>query len=196
MPDDATVAHFYDQLAADYHLVYADWDAGMDRQGRALDAVVRAGLGTESASVLDCACGIGTQAIALALRGHRVTGTDISSSAVARAVREAAARDVTLPVAVADMRRLPFPDGHFDAVVSADNALPHLLTAQDVRAALAEMRRVLRPGGLLMVSTRPYDEILRSRPAATPPRPSGPPDGRTGSAEPASPLVRRREVIA
>ncbi|MFZ3469534.1 hypothetical protein ACODT3_29350 [Streptomyces sp. 4.24] len=40
-------------------------------------------------------------------------------------------------------------------MVCADNALPHLLTAAGVRAALAEMLRVLRPGGLLLLSARP-----------------------------------------
>lgn len=179
MSETSAVAHFYDQLAADYHLIYADWDAGMARQGRALDAVIQAGLDMGSVSVLDCSCGIGTQAIALGLRGHQVTGTDISSSAIIRAVREAALRGVSLPAAVADMRRLPFPDGRFDMVLSADNSVPHLLRPQDVRTALAEMRRVLRRGGLLVVSTRPYDEILKSRPTSTPPQLTWSPDGRS-----------------
>ncbi|WP_371772805.1 hypothetical protein [Streptomyces sp. NBC_01438] len=39
--------------------------------------------------------------------------------------------------------------------------------AKDVHAALAEMHRVLWPGGPLLVSTRPYDELLRERPAST-----------------------------
>lgn len=177
MPGESPVARFYDRLAADYHLIYPDWDASMERQGRALDAVIRAGLGMERAAVLDCSCGIGTQAIALGRRGHRVTGTDISLAAVARAVREAERRDVSLTAAVADMRRLPFADGRFDAVVCADNSLPHLLDAAAVRKALAEMRRVLRDGGLAVVSTRPYDEILADRPASTPPQVSTGPDG-------------------
>lgn len=120
--------------------------------------------------MLDCSCGIGTQAIGLALRGHRVTGTDISPRAAARAAREAARRSLSLRTAAADMRRLPFTDGQFDTVVCADNSLPHLLTEQEVNAALAEMRRVLRPGGQLLLSTRPYDDLLRDRPAATPPQ--------------------------
>lgn len=177
MAETSAVARFYDQLAADYHLIYADWEAGIARQGRALDAVIRAELGTGAVSVLDCSCGIGTQAIGLGLQGHRVTGTDLSVSAVTRAAREAAGRGVTLAAAAADMRRLPFPDGRFDVVVSADNSLPHLLTAQDLRAALVEMRRVLRSGGLLIVSTRPYDEILQSRPTSTAPQLSPSPDG-------------------
>ncbi|MFI1533438.1 class I SAM-dependent methyltransferase [Streptomyces anandii] len=165
MPE-ASVARFYDELADDYHLIYPDWDTSIRRQGNALDALI----GQDRASVLDCSCGIGTQAIGLALRGHRVTGTDLSPRAAARAAREAARRNLSLRTAAADMRRLPFPDGRFDTVVCADNSLPHLLTEQDVHAALAEMRRVLRPAGLLLVSTRPYDDLLCDRPASTPPQ--------------------------
>ncbi|POX60134.1 class I SAM-dependent methyltransferase [Streptomyces sp. Ru62] len=163
---ETSVARFYDELADDYHLIYSDWDAGVRRQGEALDALV----GQDRATVLDCSCGIGTQAIGLALRGHSVTGTDLSHRAAARAVREAARRGLSLRTATADMRRLPFPDGRFDAVVCADNALPHLLTEHDVRAALTEMRRVLRPAGLLLVSTRPYEDLLRDHPSSTPPQ--------------------------
>ncbi|MGW5104824.1 class I SAM-dependent methyltransferase [Streptomyces sp. NPDC004100] len=163
---EPSVAHFYDELADDYHLIYSDWDASVRRQGDALDSLI----GQDHAEVLDCSCGIGTQAIGLALRGHRVTGTDLSPRAAARAVREAARLRLRLRTAVADMRRLPFPDGRFDVVVCADNSLPHLLTERDVQAALAEMRRVLRPTGLLLVSTRPYDDLLRDRPVSTPPQ--------------------------
>ncbi|MFF2900257.1 class I SAM-dependent methyltransferase [Streptomyces sp. NPDC057966] len=161
-----SVAHFYDELADDYHLIYPEWNASIRRQGDALDALI----GQDRAAVLDCSCGIGTQAIGLAMRGHRVTGTDLSPRAAARAAREAARRGLSLRTAAADMRRLPFPDGRFDTVVCADNSLPHLLTEQDAHAALAEMHRVLRPSGLLLVSTRPYDDLVRDRPASTPPQ--------------------------
>lgn len=179
MTEASPVARFYDQLAADYHLIYADWDVGMARQGEVLDGLIQAELGVDRASVLDCSCGIGTQAIALGLRGHHVTGTDISVSAVTRAAREAALRGVRLPAAAADMRHLPFSDGQFDVVLSADNSLPHLLRAVDVCAALMEMRRVLRSGGLLIVSTRPYDEIVRARPTSTSPQLASPSQGRS-----------------
>jgi hypothetical protein len=66
MPE-TSVAHFYDELADDYHLIYSDWDASIRRQGDDLDALI----GQDRAAVLDCSCGIGTQAIGLALRGPR-----------------------------------------------------------------------------------------------------------------------------
>ncbi|MGW0683861.1 class I SAM-dependent methyltransferase [Streptomyces sp. NPDC002754] len=172
---ETTVARFYDELADDYHLIYPDWDASLRRQGAALDAVI----GRDGAEVLDCSCGIGTQAIGLALHGHRVTGTDLSPRAAARAAREAASRGLPLPTAAADMRQLPFADSRFDVVVCADNSLPHLLTAQDVRTALTEMRRVLRPDGLLLVSTRPYEDLLREHPTSMPPQVHWSEEGRT-----------------
>ncbi|MFJ6997950.1 class I SAM-dependent methyltransferase [Streptomyces sp. NPDC003090] len=173
-----TARYFYDDLAADYDLLYADWDASVARQGTALDDRVTRALGPGTYDVLDCACGIGTQALGLAALGHRVTGTDLSPVAAARAAREAAARGVPLAVAAADMRALPLRDGAFDVAVCADNSLPHLLTADDVRTALAGMRRVLRPGGLLVLTTRPYDELRRERPLTTTPTVRTGPEGR------------------
>lgn len=156
---------FYDELASEYHLVYADWAASIERQADALEALI----GPARRRILDCACGIGTQAIGLAARGHTVVGTDLSPVALARAASEANRRGVALPLAAADWRGLPFPNGTFDVVVAADNALPHLLTPRDMIAGLTGMRRVLADGGLLIASTRPYDEIRADRPGYSPP---------------------------
>jgi glycine/sarcosine N-methyltransferase len=157
--DTDGVRRFYDDLADDYERIYADWAASSRRQAQALEAFL-----PDGGFVLDCAAGIGTQLLGLAALGHRVVGTDLS----AVALRRAAARDPGAGVAAADMRRLPFPEATFDAVVCADNALPHLLTAADVRQALAGMLRVVTPGGVVIVTTRDYDELRRTRPAATP----------------------------
>lgn len=157
--------------------MFPDWDASMARQAQALDTLVRYRLGAGPWRVLDCSCGIGTQAIGLARAGHRVVGSDLSPRAAARAGTEAAARGVGLPTAAGDMRRLPFAPSVFDVVVCADNSLPHLLSAPDVTAALGSMRRVLRDGGLLVLTLRDYDEIRRTRPVSTPPQVSHTPDG-------------------
>ncbi|MDH6447765.1 MULTISPECIES: class I SAM-dependent methyltransferase [unclassified Streptomyces] len=171
---DSSARDFYDSLAPDYHRIFADWDASMAHQAAALGAL----LGPGPHRVLDCACGIGTQAIGLALAGHRVVGSDLSPVAAARAAVEASARGALLPTAAADMRRLPFAPGVFDVVVCADNSVAHLLTAPDVGAALAGMRRVLRDDGLLLLTLRDYDEIRRTRPGASPPQVSGTSDDR------------------
>jgi SAM-dependent methyltransferase len=162
----SSVRDFYDGLAADYHLVYGDrWDDAVARQGEVLDGLVRAALGG-AADVLDCSCGIGTQAIGLALRGHRVVGTDISEASLARARSEAARLGASAAFAVADFRDLDGVDGTFDVVLSCDNALPHLLDEAQVAGALRAMRSRLRPSGLLLVSIRNYDA---DRPVAPPP---------------------------
>lgn len=169
---------FYDELAPDYHLIYANWDASMAWQAQSLDALVRRHLGPGAQRVLDCACGIGTQAIGLALAGYRLVGSDLSPVAAARAATEAAARGVALPATAADMRALPFTSSAFDVVVCADNSLSHLLSAQDVTAALRGMRRVLRDDGLLIITLRAYDELRRTRPTSTPPQVAETSDGR------------------
>jgi len=167
---DFSVRDFYDELAHDYHLIFQDWDASMAFQAQVLDGVVRARLGTGPHRILDCSCGIGTQAIGLAMRGHQVVASDLSPIAATRAATEAAARGVSIPVAAADMRRLPFRSSVFDVVLCADNSLPHLLSARDLHTALVDMRRILRDHGLLVVTIRAYDEARQTRPAATPPQ--------------------------
>lgn len=159
----ASVADFYDGLAADYHVVYGDeWDVAVDRQGAALDRLIRE-LSTDARDVLDCSSGIGTQAIGLALRGYRVHGTDISERAVQRARAEAERRGATASFEVADMRDLGRVEGTFDVVISCDNAVPHLLDDADVRAALRAMRSKLRANGVLIVTIRDYDAALVER---------------------------------
>lgn len=174
---DPSVRDFYDDLAHDYHLLFRDWDASMVYQAEVLGGLVRECRGAGPHTVLDCSCGIGTQAIGLALAGHRVVGSDLSPVAAARAAAEATARGARLPAAAADMRQLPFRETSFDVVLCADNSLTHLLAGQDLRAALLGMRRVLRDDGLLMITVRAYDETLRTRPTSTPPQVSQTCDG-------------------
>ena len=160
---------FYDALAESYHTLYPDWRREASAQGRSLDRLI--GRWHHGAvDVADVACGIGTQVIGLAALGHRVVGSDTSPLAVARAARECAADGVPARFVVADMRALPLDDRCVDVVVCADNALPHLLADDDVLLALAEMRRVLRPGGTAVVTTRDYDRLVLDRPSGTLPQ--------------------------
>src|SRR5258705_10787512 len=101
------VADFYDQLAGNYHLMFEDWEASMARQAAALGPILERECGpASSVRILDCACGIGTQALGLAKRGFRVTGTDVSSRSIERAYTEVSTRGLDLSRYVADIREL------------------------------------------------------------------------------------------
>ncbi len=156
----------YDDLAAYYHLIFEDWDASIARQASVLGPLIENACGKNPARILDAACGIGTQAIGLALRGHAVTGSDLSEAAIARARAESAARNLSIPIYTADLRDLSgVPGAPFDAVLIADNALAHLLSEDDVRQAAASAVRQLDRGGILLASIRDYDALARERPA-------------------------------
>jgi SAM-dependent methyltransferase len=108
--------------------------------------------------VLDASAGIGTQALGLAARGYRVTASDISPVALARARNEAELRGLDVPTVVADLRTLSATHGQFDLVIACDNSLPHLLSDREIGEALRECHRCLRPGGGCLVSVRDYGE--------------------------------------
>jgi glycine/sarcosine N-methyltransferase len=164
-----STAQFYDGLTDTYHALYPDWQDATRTQAEALHGLLRR-WHHGPVDIVDVACGIGTQLIGLARLGHRLTGSDISVRAVQRARRECDAADVRARLVVADMRNLPLADSCADVVVCADNALPHLLTDDDVLGAFAEMGRILRPGGTVIVTTRDYDRILADPPASTLPQ--------------------------
>ncbi|MET8824846.1 class I SAM-dependent methyltransferase [Streptomyces sp. NPDC004610] len=114
------------------------------RQARVLAAALA---GTPGATVLDIGCGDGTSAATAAplLRGHRIVGVDWSQDALARA-------RTRLPSVVRGELTgggLPLRTGCADAVLFSE-VIEHLV---DPDAALDEIRRVLRPGGHLMLST-------------------------------------------
>lgn len=166
MPEQ-DVRDFYDAMTDDYHLIFADWAQSIERQSTVLDSLIRHFLPGQNRSihVLDCACGIGTQAIGLAKRGYRVHATDLSPAEIRRAEQEAQKMGVQLTLGVADMRTLSqqVPQ-QFDVVLAFDNALPHLLTDDDLAQAAQELFAVTRPGGVFMASIRDYDALLEERP--------------------------------
>jgi SAM-dependent methyltransferase len=159
------VSGFYDDFAPHYDLFFEDWEASMTRQAAAIASILeREGRATGTA-VLDCACGIGTQALGLAKLGFCITGADVSAGAVQRARSEAAARKLDIPFYVADMRDLDgVPSAGFHAVICMDNALPHLLSEADLAQAAGQIRAKLCIGGTFVASIRDYDEIIQQRP--------------------------------
>lgn len=101
------------------------------------------------ARVLDIGCGTGTLAIAAAARGTTVTGIDPSPEMLARARSKARKAGVAVAFDEAAAEALPFDEGRFDVVLST--VMLHHLPRKEREACLAEVRRVLRPGGRLLL---------------------------------------------
>jgi len=94
--------------------------------------------------VLDVGCGAGVEVVRFAKAGARVTGVDIAESAITLARANATQQGVETRLEVADGEHLPFPDASFD-LVFAHGVVQY--TGNDT-AMVAEIHRVLRPGGL------------------------------------------------
>lgn len=158
-------AQSYDEFATHYDQMFANWDASMMRQANVLDGILRRECGDRSpVRVLDCACGIGTQSLGLAMKGYEVEGCDISSGEVERARMEALKRGLKVPFSVANMLQLTTVGrSSFDAVICMDNALPHL-ESDDLLRAAQQIYAKLRAGSSFIGSIRDYDRLVVDRP--------------------------------
>jgi SAM-dependent methyltransferase len=142
----------------------------IERELQAAGMLHEAERGDHSARILDAACATGMHAIALAQRGYRAAGADISHRMVARAEANAAVAGQDIPFVTAGFGQLSavfqqrntalFP---FDALLCLGNSLPHLLTPSELAAALADFHACLRPGGLLLIQNRNFDAVLKQR---------------------------------
>jgi demethylmenaquinone methyltransferase/2-methoxy-6-polyprenyl-1,4-benzoquinol methylase len=142
------VAGVFDSVAPKYDLMNDLMSAGMHRAWKAF-AVALAGL-RPGERVLDVASGSGDLARAFARRvgaAGEVWLTDINGAMLARGRDRMLDQGHALPLAQCDAERLPFPADYFDCASVAFGL--RNMTHKD--AALAEMRRVLKPGGRLLV---------------------------------------------
>ena len=161
---------FYDSMAQQYDKLFLDWQGTTHEQGELLDRLFRENGFGPTAAVLDCSCGIGTQAIGLARLGYGVTASDISVGELEEAKARAADNGVTIRFERADFCALEavFSE-RFDIVISMDNALPHMLTKSGLEAAVGSIVGRLAEGGMFVASIRDYDALLLEKPPYSPP---------------------------
>lgn len=100
----------------------------------------------ESTNILDVACGTGKSTESLLSTGLQVTGVDHDSGMIEEAREQAKLKNLTIDYLVSDAEHLPFPDEHFDAV-TVGTAFHFFMND----TAMSEIKRVLKPKGLLFV---------------------------------------------
>src|SRR6185312_5382246 len=134
------VRRLFDRIAPVYDAMNRIMTVGLDRSWRRLtvEAVVQPG-----DRVLDACCGTGDLAIAAEREGGIVTGLDFSPAMLERARRKSG----TVTWVEGDVLALPFPDGSFDAATVGFG----VRNVADLEAGVAELARVLRPGGRLAI---------------------------------------------
>ena len=161
---------FYNNMASQYDKLFQDWQATTHEQALILEKIFSDRGFDRSAKLLDCACGIGTQAIGLAALGYDVTASDISEGELEEAKQRAENNKVKLRLERADFCALSevFPQ-QFDIIICMDNALPHMLTKCDLDAAIKSITNQLAPGGIFVASIRDYDAVLSEKPPYSPP---------------------------
>lgn len=145
-PREDSTRHFYETRATEYAEVTRDRPLESDL--KRFSARIPHGI------VLDLGCGAGYDLDAFRSRGHPAFGLDYAEplAGIARA------RSLC-PVIVADMRAVPFRSGVFDGVWASASLLH--LPRHDLPIALGEIRRVLKPGGLLFASVKAGDGSRR-----------------------------------
>ena len=162
----------WDRLFDELYLrTYAKLERGDDPEAEARGFTRLAGL-APGADVLDCPCGYGRHSIPLARAGFHVVGADRSPVLLEEA-RQRAGEGEWPKWVEADHRELPFADASFDAVFNLFSSLGYRGEDGD-RQTLSELRRVLQPGGALVVETMHRDRLARIfRPRTWDPLPDG-----------------------
>jgi glycine/sarcosine N-methyltransferase len=169
------MSDLYTDFASDYEWLFADDVVGSSPRlgatsagGRDLLEAAIAQL-TPGAPVLDCACGVGADALALVQRGFAVTATDASSSMIARARERLARYSGQVSVLESQWDRLPEKlTERFDLAICLGNAIVHTGSTLRMTESLKAIRDVLKPDGRVVVDSRNWELMYRSWPRIVP----------------------------
>ena len=161
---------FYNNLATQYDKLFLDWQATTREQAEILHKIFESNGFDNTAKVLDCACGIGTQAIGIAACGYNVTASAIGDGELVEAEKRAKDNNVKICFKHADFCALSDTFAEkFDIVIAMDNALPHMLSSNDLEKAIKSIANQIKRNGIFVASIRDYDSLLMEKPPYSPP---------------------------
>ena len=153
----------YDPFAQDYHWLCSDrvlsGEPFYEKHQQCLSAL------HPGTNILDCACGTGVSALALARHGLNVQASDASRAMIAEARKRADKEGVDIAFKTCTWCELPNQfDLRFDIAFCCGNAIGHCQDETEMIASLRGMYEVLAPGGLLVLDSRNWEKLRAERP--------------------------------
>jgi 2-polyprenyl-3-methyl-5-hydroxy-6-metoxy-1,4-benzoquinol methylase len=157
-----TTARQYDTFSTDYRWLYTDHTLSgkmaLDINGDVL------ALADPKASILDCSCGIGTLAIALAKLEYEVNGSDGSPGMVDQAILAARQAEISFPLKCCVWANLSDHFAkHFDLIFCLGNSIGHVRNKEEMVQSLRGMRHVLRDHGKLVIESINWEQIRKEK---------------------------------
>ena len=156
----------YDQFASDYDR-FVNWQNRLSLEIPLLEKLFPEQKSGDKRPIriLDSACGTGMHALALAKAGYEMLGTDYSREMIARARQNAKEAILEIPFEPIGFGALSsfFGEAGFDSILCLGNSLPHILKEDELSNALTDFHTCLKPGGMLIIQNRNFDEVMRKR---------------------------------
>jgi SAM-dependent methyltransferase len=159
MPEATT--KFYDTISEKYDWFFSSRSGVIERQSRQLKPILE---GFHVKTILDCSCGNGLQTIPLVKMGYDVDGGDISGNMLRKAIEYADKEGLDIHFQQADFRELEKTfTKTYDCVLSMGDAIPHLMTDEDLKKAVSSIYNRVNPGGIALIEMRDFDEMLANK---------------------------------
>ncbi len=159
--EERTTCRQYDAFAPDYHWLFsgAECEPFFETHDELLGSL------EPGAKILDCSCGIGMQAVALARKGYKVWAADASAGMVAEARRRAGEAGVAIPIARCGWEELAgrFAE-RFDLAFCCGNSIGHCCSEEEMIRALRGMREVLAEDGKMVLDSRNWEKLRQEKP--------------------------------